>query len=110
VDLKADIEVPAGYQVTTCSWTGDLPPKEVEPSPANSCHYECTPPTALGPFNMHGEQDVILTVACRHKASGRYGWTSAAGSGFSSRRRVMTTRTACPTGVSTGELMAPSLD
>ncbi len=75
VRLEADIEVPAGYEVTKCSWTGDLTPGEGKPN--NNCLYEYTPNTGAGPaVNTYGEKNVTLTIAYRHKDSGTTGQAS----------------------------------
>jgi len=75
VRLEADIEVPAGYEVTRCSWTGDLTPGEGNPN--HNCLYEYTPNTGPGPdVTTYGEKKVTLTITYRHTASGATGQTS----------------------------------
>ncbi len=75
VRLEADIEVPAGYEITKCSWTGDLTPGEGDRT--NKCRYEYTPATGSGPAtNTYGEKRVTLTVSYRHMASGATGQIS----------------------------------
>ena len=43
VRLEADISIPAGYELLTCSWTGDITPGSGDT--ANHCRYEYTPAT-----------------------------------------------------------------
>jgi hypothetical protein len=75
IRLEANIEVPTGYEVTKCSWTGDLTPGEGDP--ANDCGYEYTPATGPGPApDTYGEKRVTLTITFRHTASGATGQVS----------------------------------
>lgn len=75
VRLEADIEVPAGYEVTQCSWTGNLTPGNGDP--ANNCRYEYTPATGAGPaVDTYGEKNITLTITYRHTVSGATGQDS----------------------------------
>lgn len=69
VRLEAEIDVPNGYEITKCSWTGDLTPGEGKPK--NKCLYDYTPSTGLGPaVHTYGPKDISLTVTYKHKESG----------------------------------------
>ena len=69
VRLEADIDVPAGYELARCSWTGDLTPGQGDTT--NNCRYEYTPATGAGPdVNTYGEKDVTLTIAYTDTATG----------------------------------------
>ena len=75
VRLQADIEVPSGYEVTRCSWAGDLTPGEGKPD--HDCLYEYTPGTGAGPsVSTYGVKDVTLSIAYRHTSSGVTGQVS----------------------------------
>ncbi|MBN2391367.1 MAG: hypothetical protein JXR84_11610 [Anaerolineae bacterium] len=75
VRLAANIEMPTGYEVTRCSWTGELTPGEGDP--ANNCRYEYTPATGSGPaLDTYGEKKATLTVALQHTPSGVTGQIS----------------------------------
>lgn len=75
VRLEADVEVPTGYELIACSWTGDL--TNGIGDPGNNCRYEYTPATGPGPaVNTYGPKDVKLTVTYRHTASGATGQVS----------------------------------
>lgn len=72
VRLEAVLTVPSGYQITKCSWTGDLTVGEGDTS--NNCLYEYTPNTGPGPdIKTYGEKNVTLTISYAHTASGSTG-------------------------------------
>jgi hypothetical protein len=75
VRLEADIEVPTGYEVTKCSWTGSLTPGDGDP--AKNCRYDYTPATGPGPaVNTYGEKKVTLTITYKHTVGGTTGQAS----------------------------------
>jgi len=75
VRLEANIDVPTGYQVTECSWTGHLTPGKGNAT--SKCRYEYTPATGPGPaVNTYGEKEVNLTITYRHTPSGATGQVS----------------------------------
>ncbi len=71
VRLEADIEVPPGFEVTKCAWTGSTWPLLLAGDPAQNCRGEYMPPTGPGPnFFTYGKKHVMLVVNYRHIASG----------------------------------------
>lgn len=75
VRLEAEIDVPADYELTQCSWTGDLTPGNGDK--ANKCRYEYTPSTGAGPaINTYGEKNITLNLSFKHTPSGATGQTS----------------------------------
>jgi hypothetical protein len=75
VRLEAEIDVPADYELTQCSWTGDLTAGNGDK--ANKCRYEYTPSTGAGPAaNTYGEKNITLNLSYKHTASGASGQTS----------------------------------
>jgi len=78
VRLQAVIDVPTGYQLTACSWTGNITPGQG--AIGNSCRYEYTPSTGDGPaVATYGAKNVSLMVSYRRIDTGQTGqtWKSA---------------------------------
>jgi hypothetical protein len=72
VRLEASIDVPSGYTIEKCSWTGDLTPGQGDK--ANKCRYEYTPATGAGPdIKTYGEKAIKLTVSYKYTATGATG-------------------------------------
>lgn len=75
VRLTADIDIPTGYEITKCSWSGHLTPGEGRAD--HNCLHEYTPARGPGPsIETYGEKEVTLIVTYRHKASGATGQVS----------------------------------
>jgi len=75
VRMEADVEIPTGYELVKCTWTGDLTNGEGDVS--NSCRYDYTPATGAGPaVGTYGSKTVRLTVTYRHTSSGATGQVS----------------------------------
>ncbi|MCI5194023.1 MAG: hypothetical protein D3915_13020, partial [Candidatus Electrothrix sp. AU1_5] len=78
VELTATLKIPTGYEITKCSWSGDL--KVGEGDKAKDCQYKYTPGTGEGPKKgtnggTYGDKKVKLTLAYKHTASGATGQT-----------------------------------
>lgn len=73
--LEADLENTDGYDVTKCSWTGDLPqPETTTPISNSQCRLRYTPNTGPGPERAtYGPKDVTLTITYEHPESGATG-------------------------------------
>jgi hypothetical protein len=75
VGLEAQIEVPEGYEITKCNWTGDLTPGEG--NAAEDCYYEYTPATGVGPStDTYGNKMVTLTITYARTGTGVSGTLS----------------------------------
>lgn len=75
VRLEADIENTDGYNVTKCSWTGDLPQaKTTSPVSNSKCQLDYTPKKGPGPAReTYGPKNVSLTITYEHNESGARG-------------------------------------
>ena len=75
VELSAEIELPDGYEISKCSWSGDL--KIGEGDKDDQCRYTYTPATGNGPAKQtYGEKTVELNLTYTHTASGATGQLS----------------------------------
>jgi hypothetical protein len=70
--LTAEIGMPDGYELTDCTWSGDLPPGPGNPS--LGCRYQYVPSTGHGPATAtYGPKRINLTIRYRHVDSGAVG-------------------------------------
>ncbi len=83
VRLEAEIEVKTGYELTKCSWTGDLTPGPIPvpvptpPPPQKTCVHEYIPNTGPGPApSTYGEKNVTLNITFKQTVSGLTGQVS----------------------------------
>lgn len=74
VRLNAQIDVPSGYEVTKCTWSGDLTAGEGDVK--DKCRYDYVPNTGTGPStNTYGNKNVRLTVTYKDTLTGATGQT-----------------------------------
>ena len=72
VELVAEIELPEGYEITKCGWTGDL--KVGEGDKDDNCRFKYSPATGPGPKKeTYGEKKVKLNLQYTHTESGASG-------------------------------------
>lgn len=75
VELTANLTLPTGYKITSCSWSGDLTAGKGDI--ANKCKYKYTPKTGPGPaVATYGEKKVTLAIGWQHTSSGLKGTTT----------------------------------
>lgn len=67
VNLWADLDVPAPFEVQRCTWTGNNFTEPGEGDPDDSCRWSYTPIKGEGPKReTYGDKNLTLTVAYRY--------------------------------------------
>ena len=75
VRLEAVLDVPGDYEITQCSWTGDLTAGNGDIN--NNCRYDYIPKTGPGPaVDTYGEKNITLTLSFKNVPSGNTGQTA----------------------------------